>query len=113
MLFQLQDDILDYSATNSKFGKIVGGDIKEGKVTLPLLMLLEHCNNKDTVLKLFTSRDHTQLIALFQRENIINHCSNFMKAYIDKCINCLNKLPNSKYNQLLGELIDFIANRAY
>src|SRR3972149_2767286 len=47
MAFQLADDTLDYIANKAKFGKSVGKDLEEGKVTLPLLALLTRCSQAD------------------------------------------------------------------
>ncbi|HBF13519.1 MAG TPA: octaprenyl diphosphate synthase [Deltaproteobacteria bacterium] len=48
--FQLVDDVLDYTAQEEEFGKINGTDLKEGKLTLPLLLALKRCNEEETIL---------------------------------------------------------------
>ncbi len=45
--FQLVDDLLDYTATQDEFGKPVGNDFKEGKITLPLIHTLKVCSDKN------------------------------------------------------------------
>src|SRR4051812_34281217 len=45
--FQLMDDTLDYISTEEEFGKSIGHDLEEGKVTLPLIYTLQHCSDVD------------------------------------------------------------------
>ena len=44
MAFQLIDDVLDFTARENVLGKPVGGDLREGKVTLPVIYALQACN---------------------------------------------------------------------
>jgi octaprenyl-diphosphate synthase len=50
MAFQLVDDILDFTSNAKKLGKPVGSDLREGKVTLPLILALEHCQPSERAL---------------------------------------------------------------
>lgn len=45
--FQLMDDILDYTASEEEFGKSIGHDLEEGKITLPLIHTLRHCTDEE------------------------------------------------------------------
>src|SRR4029077_13755641 len=55
--FQLIDDVLDFVSTEAKLGKPVANDIREGKLTLPLIYLMEQCNE-----------DHRRMIETVMRE---------------------------------------------
>lgn len=46
--FQLADDVMDYVSSEEKFGKNTGVDLCEGKLTLPIILALERCNNKES-----------------------------------------------------------------
>ena len=47
IIFQLADDILDYSGNSNEIGKNIGDDLREGKVTLPLILTIKMSNSKD------------------------------------------------------------------
>ena len=71
--FQIIDDILDYTATQDEFGKPVGNDFKEGKITLPLIHTLKVCSdkNKNKIRRIgkkgqFTNEDFQFLIELIK-----------------------------------------------
>ncbi|HOD76322.1 MAG TPA: polyprenyl synthetase family protein, partial [Syntrophorhabdaceae bacterium] len=72
--FQLMDDVLDYTSYNDVLGKHVGTDLKEGKVTLPLIHVLRNAGEKDKtqIEKIFakqkiTQRDFDRVLAIIER----------------------------------------------
>ena len=59
MSFQLIDDLLDFAGDESALGKPVGGDLREGKVTLPVIRLLQHADGKVSEMIQSVVRDHS------------------------------------------------------
>ena len=47
LAFQLMDDLLDFTSSEEKLGKPIGNDLREGKVTLPLIYLLQRCRPEE------------------------------------------------------------------
>lgn len=75
--FQVADDILDYMANEKKLGKRLGKDIKEGKITLPLIYLLKTASNneveevKNLIRNGFKKEDLRRILELFKKHNVI------------------------------------------
>lgn len=115
--FQIKDDIFDYYK-ESNIGKPTGNDIREGKITLPLLFALkqgggeavEHClriiREKD-----FTT-EHIELLAEFAKANGgIEYAEQRMYHYHDKAIAVLHTLPESDAREALLLLANYIVER--
>lgn len=78
--FQLVDDALDYAANGDRLGKTLGQDLRQGKATLPLLHLLQHCSERDRQMikdrmetRTLTEDDLLRIIALMQEYGSINY----------------------------------------
>ncbi len=75
--FQVADDILDYMADEGKLGKRLGKDLKEGKITLPLIYLLKTSSNteveevKSLIRNGFKKEDIKRILELFRKHNVI------------------------------------------
>jgi len=75
--FQMADDILDYMADEGKLGKRLGKDIKEGKITLPLIYLMKTASTseveevKDLIRNGFKKEDLKRILELFKKHNVI------------------------------------------
>lgn len=67
LAFQIVDDLLDYTADQQALGKPIGGDLREGKVTLPVIYLLESGNEEADAIVRGTVRDRTIDEASWQR----------------------------------------------
>jgi len=115
--FQIKDDIFDYDL-GSDIGKPTGNDIKEGKVTLPLLYALA-TGKKESVEKArqiienkdFTGENIQFLISFAKESGGIEYAEKRMKEYHTKVIDLLNKLPESEARNSLHQLADYIINR--
>lgn len=115
--FQIKDDIFDYFK-EANIGKPTGNDIREGKVTLPLLFALRNCpevlrlssheviKNKD-----FTAENIDSLIQLAKDHKGIEYAEMKMKEYRDKAIALLDTLPPSEAREGLKLLADYIIER--
>ena len=115
--FQIKDDIFDYFK-DAFIGKQTGNDIREGKVTLPLLHALqtgrreeaEHClhiiNEKD-----FTTENIDLLIDFAKANGGIEYAEQRMQVYHDKAVEVLMTLPESEAREGLLLLADYIVER--
>ncbi len=115
--FQIQDDILDYTGTNLIIGKPAGGDIKEKKITLPLLHALKQVDKKRSteiikIIRKGAKRDGVKNIIAFVNENQgIEYARKIAEQYINKAKNNLSVFPESETKKYMLELLDFIVNR--
>ena len=73
--FQLADDTLDYAANGDRLGKTLGQDLRQGKATLPLLHLLQHCADQDR--QMITDRMETRTLS----EEDLRRILNLMREY--------------------------------
>lgn len=115
--FQIQDDILDYSKELNT-GKTYGNDIREQKITLPLILGLNNATEKQRA----EIRDlyHKETITQQEVDNIIDTITELggiakaketIDMYINKAYTLLDCLPNNQYKQSLQLLIHQIATR--
>lgn len=114
--FQIKDDIFDYF-NEAQIGKPTGNDIREGKVTLPLLYALrqegEEVNRyrKMILTKDFTEENISALISFAKKQGGIAYAEQRMQEYYQAAIEQLQQLPKSAARQSLLELADFITRR--
>lgn len=115
--FQIRDDIFDYDK-NTNIGKPTGNDIREGKVTLPLLYALRTADKdlSDLMRSIINARDFTQenidkLISFAKENGGIAYAESRMEYYHNKAKELLEKLPSSEAKDALCLLADYIINR--
>lgn len=115
--FQIQDDILDYSKELNT-GKTYGNDIREQKITLPLIYGLNNANNqqKKEIENIYHKESITQkevdtIIDLVIELGGIEQARKTVDFYIDKAYNLLDELPDNEYKQSLCLLVQDIAKR--
>jgi len=120
MAFQLVDDILDYSSSQETFGKPVGKDIREGKITLPLIYTLDKMagREKKQFRDLFEGRhpseeDYAALVETVRRNGALDEIHHEASAYVDEGGLCLGEFPDSEAKRSLLELNHFIVQRGY
>lgn len=114
--FQLIDDVLDYEASPTDTGKKLGNDLAEGKVTLPLIYLLQNGNKKDTRLIQEAIREngeqHLPLIQkMIQQSGALDYTRNFAKVESERAEKTLEKLSPSPYRDAAYALTEFAINR--
>jgi octaprenyl-diphosphate synthase len=114
--FQLIDDVLDYEASPAATGKKLGNDLAEGKVTLPLIYLLQNGNKKDTRLIQEAIREngeqHLPVIQKMIRESgALDYTRNFAKVESARAKKALEKLNPSPYRDAAHALTDFAIDR--
>ena len=115
--FQIQDDILDYSGTDS-VGKPLGVDVLEQKITLPLLGALanvseqEQARVRSLVNDIVGHPEHRDEIVAFAKANGgIEYSKKRLEEYVDMAVRALDVLPDSKEKEYLKTLAHFTAKR--
>jgi octaprenyl-diphosphate synthase len=117
MAFQIRDDILDYEGTLKMMGKPVGGDIKEKKITLPLIYSLNKVSKQEAakirkLIKNGSKKPDVQTIINFVRENGgIEYALETAKSYSNKAKEALSILPDSQSKVALEALVNFVIDR--
>ena len=118
--FQLVDDLLDYISSEEELGKPVGNDLKEGKITLPLIYTLSTLEEAERrqLMDLFKNnlandQDYRQLIGLVRDNGVVDRIKADAKAYADKAARCLDMFPPSWSRKMLLELNRYIIERGY
>jgi octaprenyl-diphosphate synthase len=118
MAFQLIDDLLDFTATESVLGKPVGNDLREGKVTLPLVYALERATAEERarVETILRERNYdrvpfTQILAMLERHRSIDRVKERANAFTEKARNIMAAFPDSAYQRALYGITDLITER--
>jgi octaprenyl-diphosphate synthase len=118
LAFQLVDDVLDFTASPEQLGKPVLSDLKEGKVTLPLIYALESAGAKgkrlvQTVLdeKGFDSVRPEQITALVHESGALDRTRKAARDFARRSKACLNGNSKSDYGRALLTVPDFILER--
>ena len=114
--FQIKDDLFDYS--DYKIGKPTGIDIKEQKMTLPLIYTLNNCSKNDkrwlinSVKKYNKDKKRVKEIISFVKENGgIEYATEKMHDYKNKALFILQSYPDSEYKNSLTQMIYYVVNR--
>lgn len=118
--FQLIDDLLDYEASESVLGKPAGKDIREGKVTLPLLYALRGFDKdgKDALLLPFrrataTEADVDRVVTVVKGSDGLPEVRRTAADYAQKATSSLSLFPPSKTREELLEMTQLILSREY
>lgn len=117
MSFQIRDDILDYEGTSSITGKPVGGDIKEKKITLPLIYALNRVSKQEanSIRKLLKSKNDSvavkEIISFVRKHNGIEYAYSVSRKFADEAKNALAIFPDTQTKIALLSLVDFVTER--
>ncbi|HKQ03615.1 MAG TPA: polyprenyl synthetase family protein [Blastocatellia bacterium] len=116
--FQLVDDVLDFVSTEAKLGKPVANDLREGKLTLPLIYLLEagdadHRRMVETVMREggFESVTREEVLRLIDEHGTLERARRAALHYANEAIESLDLFPHSPYRQALMSVPRFIVER--
>ena len=114
--FQIKDDLFDY--TEAKIGKPTGIDIKEQKMTLPLIYTLNNCSEKDKKWLINTVKNHhknkkkvKEVIAFVKENGGIEYTIAKMEDYQAKALAILNTYPESSYKTSLLTMVNYVIER--
>ncbi len=115
--FQIKDDLFDYEES-VKTGKPKGIDIKEHKMTLPVIYTLQKVSKDDKKFIINTIKHHSedskrveQVIQLVLSNGGLDYAKNAMYAYQQKAFDLLTDIPDSEYKTSLMELVRFTTER--
>ena len=120
LTFQIADDTLDYNSELKLFGKKIGQDFFEGKITLPIILLFQKLDRdeKKNLKKMFSKEtrsknDFNDIISLINNHKIIQECYNKAKHYINLASNSLSVFKDSKEKNILKNLTSFSLSRNF
>jgi len=118
MAFQLVDDLLDFTSRETVLGKPVGNDLREGKVTLPLVYALEQATGEERhrVETILGSRNYDrvpfpQILAMVERYQGIARVKERAQAFTEKARGIIGEFPDSPYQRALYSVTELITER--
>ena len=116
MAFQIKDDLFDYGA--QKIGKPTGIDIKEQKMTLPLIYALNHCTNKEKRWVINSIKNHNkdkqrvkEVISFVKEKGGLDYAVSKMLEYRDEALELLSIYPESDYKAALELMVNYVVDR--
>jgi octaprenyl-diphosphate synthase len=116
--FQLIDDVLDFVSTEAKLGKPVANDLREGKLTLPIIYLIEatgesHRGMIETIMRErgFDTISREDLVGLLGESGALTRARSEARRFADEAAQCLSIFPPSQYRQALLSVPRFIVER--
>lgn len=118
MAFQIKDDLFDYSG--NKIGKPTGNDIKEKKLTLPLIYTLNNCDSRQRreITYIIKNRNRQpesvrRVIEIVKETGGIEYATEKMNEFHDKAREVLHLFPQSNVRDGLEDLVSFVKERSY
>ena len=118
--FQLIDDVLDFTSSEEVLGKPTGNDLREGRVTLPLIYLLQRCTQEE-VQKVksvlaeggFNSLGFSEILDLIDRYDTLRTAREKALEFAQKARRSLETFPDNPYKDALRSLPDFMLDREF
>jgi octaprenyl-diphosphate synthase len=118
MAFQLVDDILDFTSTEKVLGKPSGNDLREGKVTLPLIYALEVASGAErqiveTILAdgSYENVPFMQVLKILERHQSVQRAYERARGFTDKARSLIATFPESPAQQALRDIVDLVTER--
>ncbi len=116
--FQLADDTLDYAANGEHLGKALGQDLRQGKATLPLLHLLEHCSESDRQMikdgmetRSLTPQDLTHILGLMQEYGSITYAMEQARSFVQAAVADLEPFEDCMHKRALMVAAEYMVTR--
>ena len=120
LTFQIADDTLDYNSELKLFGKKIGQDFFEGKITLPIILLFQKLDliEKNILKEIFMKEqrmknDFDKILSLIKKYKIIEECYIKAQHYINLASNSLTVFKDSKQKEILKNLTSFSLSRNF
>jgi octaprenyl-diphosphate synthase len=118
MAFQLVDDLLDFTSREKVLGKPVGNDLREGKVTLPLVYALEQASGEERrrVETILRDRNYDRvpfplILAMVERYGGIARVKERAQAFTEKARGIIGEFPESPYQRALYSVTELVTER--
>ena len=116
MAFQIKDDLFDY--TDDAIGKPTGIDIKEQKMTLPLIYALNNCSPKEKSWCINSIKNHNkdkkrvrEVIQFVKDKNGLTYAEQKMVQFQQEALSLLQDFPNSTYKESLILMVNYVIDR--
>lgn len=116
MAFQIKDDLFDY--TDDAIGKPTGIDIKEQKMTLPLIYVLNHCTPKEKSWIINSIKNHNkdkkrvkEVISFVKENNGLAYAEQKMAEFQKEALQLIQDFPNSPYKDALTLMVNYVIER--
>ena len=116
--FQMVDDLFDYTMDTADLGKEVGADLREGKLTIPVIHALKQADSADhdQMVKIIQNEDFSvdefkTLVALMEKNDGIDYTIRKATAYIEKAKDALSVFEASKTRDSLYDIADYALAR--
>ncbi|WP_121964333.1 polyprenyl synthetase family protein [Myroides sp. N17-2] len=116
MAFQIKDDLFDY--TDGPIGKPTGIDIKEQKMTLPLIYTLNNCEPKEKKWLINSVKNHNEdkrrvkeVIEFVKQKGGLEYATTKMVEYQQEALNILREFPESIYRESLFTMVNYVIER--
>lgn len=116
MAFQIKDDLFDY--TEDAIGKPTGIDIKEQKMTLPLIYVLNHCSKDEKSWLINSIKNHNkdkkrikEVIAFVKNKNGLAYAEQKMLEFQQQALALLERYPDSAYKNALTLMVNYVIER--
>jgi octaprenyl-diphosphate synthase len=116
--FQLVDDVLDFTSHEKVLGKPVGSDLREGKVTLPLIYALEEAEPEERQLVSSVLKDGhydgvplRRILHFIERRHGFERTRERAQAFTDKARSIVMEFPESSYQRALAALTELVTDR--
>lgn len=120
MAFQLIDDVLDFTALENVLGKPVGGDLREGKVTLPVIYALSEASADERALIDTVLRDRSydgvsfpSVLEIVRRRGGIDRARERAESFADRARAIMAEFPDSPYQRALSSVTDLVIEREF
>jgi heptaprenyl diphosphate synthase len=118
MAFQITDDVLDMVADEELLGKPVGGDLRQGVITLPVIYALKHSPVREKLKEMVTRRDKdgyevAEVIRLVQKCGGIDFSCQVAQEYVARARRELSALPDRAAKKVLVAVADFVGERKF
>ena len=120
LTFQIADDTLDYNSELKLFGKKIGQDFFEGKITLPIILLFQKLNpiEKKLLKEIFNKElrieeDFYKVISFIKKYKVIEECYQKAQHYINLASNSLTVFKDSKEKEIFKNLTSFSLTRNF
>jgi octaprenyl-diphosphate synthase len=120
MAFQLVDDVLDYRGKTGTMGKNAGDDLREGKMTLPMILAIAEANpvEREILVSALGRTDPgdtvlQQVVGIMNRHHTLARTLERAERHVGEARAALSPLPESEMKSLLGSVAEFYLRRAY